>query len=547
MSNFYKNEEVNQMLDYFGGKELLEAEYPAILRMLNDTEEACQQMVQNETEEEVGYRDTCRVEILPVKDRANSNKAKHAMPSVSARSVLSVKKPASFLQMTGTLTDPATAKVFGAFSVYDKEDEKTGGKHKLTKEILVDRTLFSYTNNTSVVAKTTFLAVTNVSGTPVCTLEETKEGVITIDDTLETIRNIEVIEPAPKNASDANIRVVYNGRRDSNAAYNFIKAKDRTIRGNRYVEVYYPFKVIVTLNDGYYFDKDNPVMFDSSFYLTLASEVVEGGAVHFNTALCDKIDRNVSDEEKKLTLSFPYSPNDTSNYWGVEMPLTQKQAAGMFDFHLNFTIHFYNSQIPGHNEYAAIVVSSESGAVSDNYRQVKRSSILWGCLGKDTLVRTESGQKKISEIQVGENIWTEKGFIPLKNMVTGTEEKIIAVAVDEEKVLYITEKHPIVTARGMIEAGSLEVGDQLKMEDGTFKALYYFETLDYNDKVFCPELAESACISAEGIMVGDYLTHSQEEEAEQMVSQPLDAELMEQLVKWTEMKDKQMKSMINAY
>ncbi len=58
------------------------------------------------------------------------------------------------------------------------------------------------------------------------------------------INNIKVFQPAPKTAQATYIRVVYNGRSDPDAAYNFTNAKDQTDYGTRYVPE--PFKTSLT-------------------------------------------------------------------------------------------------------------------------------------------------------------------------------------------------------------------------------------------------------------------------------------------------------------
>ena len=337
---------------------------------------------------------------------------------------------------------------------------------------------------------------------------------------------------------------MYNGRKDSEAVYNFSKAKDRTESGVRYVQVYYPFSIEVTLDKTFEFDPINPVSFNYNLLISIASSVIDGGEVHFNSAKWSKIKTTVNGN--KLTFDFPYSSGTEDNYWYVEMPLTAKQADGYFDFHLNFSINFGLKGSGNYDLKTSVIISSEDLPESPNLKKIKQSRILWGCLGKDTVIRTENGYKNISEIEVGEKIFSDKGFLALTNIVTGTEDKIVAVGVAEDKTLLITENHPIATNRGMVRAIDLTISDKIMVEDGTFQYIYYLEVKDYNDKVYSLELEEAALISADGLMVGDYLTPVPDAPLEEEIMEPLEPELIEELKKWSNLRNEQLQKEINV-
>ena len=391
---------------------------------------------------------------------------------------------------------------------------------------------------------TDFLAVGKVNGKSVCLSDvQRRTSDIDLNETGSAIKNIQVKEPKPKNDSDTYIRVVYNGRQDDSAAYNFTKATDCYIDSTRFVKVFYPFSVEIELAEGFTFDGPEPVTFDSTFNLSLMSDVVEGGEVHFNTAMVYMIDQTV--ENNILKLDFSYSPDDSANYWGVEMPLTSMQAEGYFDFHLNFQIHYQFGEIKGLT--ADIVVSSEDTPQSSNRVKIKQSRILWGCLGKDTLITLADGtRKKVMDLQVGDYLLSDHGPSRLVNIVRGIEEKVIAVGVSDERTLYLTKKHPVATERGLIAAEKLTAGDRLRLENGEFEDICYLEEVDYGDKVYSPELEQGGLISAEGIWVGDFLTTPDPIEEAKAGAEPLEQELVDELIRWTELKDRQIRSEVNV-
>jgi hypothetical protein len=534
--NYANDDHFNMVLERFGGEDYLKKNFPCILQVIYNTREwhnSKGNELQNENEE--GYVDTFRIIELPT-PVINDTKSE-IKTDVYANSFMSMVKIHPYLCMSSDISDPIHGKIFGGYAAY------VDTAAKFSKNLTINSSYLNYCKEPTVKTTTNFQAYDKVDGKDVITVDTSKDYEIDIMDFNKIVTNILVNAPCPKTDSATYIRVVYNGRTDDDAAYNFKKATDRYISDTRYVTVYYPFSIKIILDELFEFNPQAPVNFDSTFNLSIASDVILGGEVHFNTALSSRIVATVQDNV--LTFDFPYSSDTDYNYWGVEMPLTAKQAEGYFDFHLNFVANY---RIKGSGTYTktSIIISSEDLPESDNYKHIKKSRILWGCLGKNTLIKTENGYKIISEIKTGEKIFTDKGYIALKNMVTGIEEKIIAVGVSEEKTLLITKNHPILTDRGVIPAIDLAATDKLKLEDGTFKDIYYLEVLEYNDKVYSPELEESALISADGIMVGDYLTPVSEVNETSVEPQSLEPELVEELKRWVTLKNEQIQKEVNV-
>ena len=532
--NYSNDEHFALALESYGGEEYLRENFPNILKMLYNTREWHRECLQNE-DEKIGYTDAFNiVELVQL-----GNNEVDEERGVFCQSDMSLVEEASFVHMSSLISDPKIGKCFGSFAVHDTK------VNVLKKSLKVTHDMLNYTKNPEVQTETTFKVVKKVNGRSVCTADvHDKKLVVDLADIKPDIQKINVKQPVSKKESDSYIRLVYNGRQDDDASYNYKDASCIKIGDTDYVTVYYPFLVEVTLSDGFVFDKKIPVDFGKYFRASLASDVVKGGEICFNTAYDNKIKTEVSKDGKTLTFDFSYESGTEKNYWGVEMPLTSYVADGYFDFHLQFTINYMDI---GGGEYSSVViVTSENLPASDNLVKIKQSKILWGCLGKDTRVHTENGYKKISEIEIGEKLFTNKGYLALKNMVTGTEKKAFAVAVSENAVLILTGKHPISTDKGIIYAEDLTVGHKLEMEDGTFKEIYYLEGIDYNDKVYCPELEESALLSAEGIMVGDFHTFPNVEKAPEKELEPLEPELLEELIRWSELQNEKLEKAVTV-
>ena len=214
------------------------------------------------------------------------------------------------------------------------------------------------------------------------------------------------------------------------------------------------------------------------------------------------------------------------------MTLGANETNGYFDFHLNFTVNYGIKGSGIYDQKTDIIVSSEQLPASSNFVKIKTSKIIWGCLGKDTMIRTENGYSRIDEIKLGEKIFTDRGFIEVTNIITGIEEKIVAVRGDNGKTLLITSEHPIACERGVIRAIDLLATDRLRIEDNTYESINYLEVIDYSDKIYSLELEEPALISANGIMVGDYMMPAQGVAVNKKECTLLDFKLIEELKKW---------------
>lgn len=449
--------------------------------------------------------------------------------------------------MSGEVYDPVNQKVFDAYAVSD-----TNG-HWLKKEARIDKSVLAYARSVKVNSKVEYLVVSQVNGKAVILPEpsnESKEIEITLTDLKSDIKEIKVTD-SPEASVKSHIRVVYN-RSDKEAQYSFTKAK--TSKSDRkYVEVYFPFSVKITLADGYLFDKTNPVRLDKNqFSMSLYSDVIytgdkgKYGEIQFNTSRMEELQYKLVDNDQSLIFELPYSPDTTDNYWGADMPLTASQKQGDFDFRMNFGINYKYQGISENLHTQIVVTSTDDYLNSDNCKKVSKVHITWGCLGKDSYVLTEDGKKKISAIQIGDRIKTDKGVLPVVNMITGHEEYMVKAGIEGDAPLLLSEKHPVKTDRGIIAAGNLTPGDKLMGNDGNFHNIIYLDNVEYNDAVYSIEFETNTLFYANGISVGDYLTTPDIKNVSKPVAEPLDPKLLAELEAWTREKNELMAARINV-
>jgi hypothetical protein len=160
-----------------------------------------------------------------------------------------------------------------------------------------------------------------------------------------------------------------------------------------------------------------------------------------------------------------------------------------------------------------IVVSSDDQEHEDpSFKKIQPIQIYWGCFAKHTLIKMVDGsQKRADLIKKGDTVMTrDAGVQAVKNIISGEEKKLIYIENDYGDKLFVTETHPIMTDKGMVQAKNLTAGSVLEMERkmSGIKSLYY---VDYNDTVYNFELETSSALIANNIFAGDYLMQNEAE------------------------------------
>jgi intein/homing endonuclease len=85
------------------------------------------------------------------------------------------------------------------------------------------------------------------------------------------------------------------------------------------------------------------------------------------------------------------------------------------------------------------------------------------CVKPDTEILTDNGYKKISDIKIGDMVWTHKNrFKPVSKLFTSNSEELLDITVNGQTIT-ITKNHPVLAVRNNIEdwvkAGDLAQGD----------------------------------------------------------------------------------------
>lgn len=140
-------------------------------------------------------------------------------------------------------------------------------------------------------------------------------------------------------------------------------------------------------------------------------------------------------------------------------------SGGTYSYVFNFTVvDTKNDSIP------VFVNNTDTPPPGGNEALVSPLSISYGCLAAQTSVPLANGQiKPASEIQVGDTLLAgsrakQRGLVV--NTYIGNEFLPMVQLATATRSILVTEGHPILTPKGMVEARHLKVGSKVETVDG---------------------------------------------------------------------------------
>lgn len=131
-----------------------------------------------------------------------------------------------------------------------------------------------------------------------------------------------------------------------------------------------------------------------------------------------------------------------------------------------------------------------------NYKKIPFITILWGCLARGTNVRMADGSlRKIEDIRISEQVINpyHDGSATVTNTWSGKENMIYRIETREGRCIEASENHPVLTERGIVEAGKIVEGDRLLTGEGTYDAVASQYPIHYDDAVYNLELECDKC------------------------------------------------------
>ena len=132
------------------------------------------------------------------------------------------------------------------------------------------------------------------------------------------------------------------------------------------------------------------------------------------------------------------------------------------------------------------------------------------CFAKDTLVLTECGERKISEIHVGDSVYAYDentgtyAFKPVTQISLGETTETIRVQIDGE-IIECTPTHPFLTDFGWIPASELEKGNQILSKTGSYRTVTAIDLVRYAKPIstytLCVDDYHSFLVGKYGVVV----------------------------------------------
>ena len=314
------------------------------------------------------------------------------------------------------------------------------------------------------------------------------------------IKEIKLSDPVNKHKKkSAQTFILYGNRNAADVSYQYKDVPNPTeISGKKYVNIWCPFKISVEL-EKYKFHEGQPLS-DTDFSLKLESSNPEeygGGGVAFNNV--KDIKTTLSKNNTLLEIEIPLD-------WKVKMTVNDiNLVIGSFNFRAVFKIN-YELEVGTEKivKMASVMAATEVIATASGI-YVEPIKIQWGCFGKESVLKTESGKKSVAEIKTGDRILSREGtYVMVTNVSTGFEKDIISFQTEGcDDILQLTAAHGVQTKRGIIPACDLLVEDEVLTEDGSYQELVYLAIDSYNDEVYNIETEGHAMFVASGIVVTD--------------------------------------------
>lgn len=161
-----------------------------------------------------------------------------------------------------------------------------------------------------------------------------------------------------------------------------------------------------------------------------------------------------------------------------------------------------NIQSTDDPSYPLYVATGRSPAV-----YIPPVQVYWGCLEKNSMVKTDKGNMRIADIVPGEyKVYTkENGYVTVAQVIKGFERNIYRIKFSEKLSIGLTETHPVLMANNQtLTAGELKKGMLVLGENGEALEIVDIKKESYNDEAYnlMTEDNEPLNICINGVFVG---------------------------------------------
>ena len=513
-----ENDDV-EVMKYFGGERYLREKFPLMYKAVQNSILCKSDTINPKEESGIGRQDIFSTKLC---DFTKSNTDAEKQTNMIMRSHFNYVNKKSAVIVENSVVDK-TGKVYG-YNTYVFEECYKNDVEEQLEGILTDKDYELHGES----VYTGF--VQNEKGEIVIDYIHTEmdDSSIYVDSSGEVVKEVKLYDPVNKYKESAMTYILYGDRNGENVSYRYKDVPNpEVINNKKYARIWCPFKISVELQKYKFFENEPLSNVDFSVKLESSNpEKYGGGGISFNNDF-KNIKTRLLNDNTVLEIEIPVDWNASLTVNDINIVI------GSFDFRAEFKVN-YELEIGGKicNRMTTIMAATQV-ILTPSCVYVDPIKIQWGCLGKESILKTESGKKSVAQIKPGDRILGVDGtFVMVKSVSTGYEKDIISFQVEgSDDILQLSEAHGIQTRRGIIPAGDLLAEDEVMTEEGSYQKLVYLAIDSYNDEVYNIETEGHAMFVASGIIVTDSeCSKNDNQDNETQVKLP--EEFMEELRMW---------------
>lgn len=189
-------------------------------------------------------------------------------------------------------------------------------------------------------------------------------------------------------------------------------------------------------------------------------------------------------------------------YWNATIP--NSVMAGNRKYYLEADISFTCKES---QQVHTVSISSRDKVVllEQHMAEIKPIRMFWGCVAEGTRVRMADGcEIMIEHLCPGDRAADiQGGGNTVADVIRGMEEMLYVIRAEGRREIRVSGEHPFLTEKGWKPAMELTAEDRLMMEDGSYAQVEEHYMIQYGGTVYNLYLEGAPRFIAEGYVVGD--------------------------------------------
>ncbi len=295
-------------------------------------------------------------------------------------------------------------------------------------------------------------------------------------------------------AEDSTINVSYE-RLSNDADYSYAETRDA--KGNE--AIFIPVSGTIELADNYHIDDLNqkPII-GAALRCNYYGDIIYGGSTLYGSKGAEKV------------VLYPLNDEKTGLEWCLEkrwnksIPYSVQYGNRIHD--IDIGIEFRLQEDEQIHRVSITSIDTDLLGNQKNTKIISKIKLLWGCLAEGTEIMMADGTcEKIENIKTGDKVMqmSEQGLCEavVKELVTGTEETIYVLHLENGMEVKATRTHVFFTEEKCVETIDLTSKEKVKTAKGSFFIKYCYPE-NYGGNVYNLELETGDNYIAGGIVSG---------------------------------------------